>query len=105
MKKRVVLFLSFALVVLGFVGYATAADKPAASKPAAPAKAVELLDINSATAEQLAALPAIGDVYAKKIIDGRPYAQKDDLVNRKIITKLMYSKIRTLIIAKQAPTK
>jgi competence protein ComEA len=104
MKKRVVLFLSLAVVLLGLMGYATAADKPAADKPAAPAKA-ELLDINSATAEQLAALPAIGDVYAKKIIAGRPYAQKDDLVNRKIITKVMYGKIRELIIAKQAAKK
>lgn len=82
---------------------AKAADaKPADAKPAADkAPAAELLDINSATAEQLGALPGIGDVRAAAIIKGRPYKGKDDLVKKKILTPGVYKKIKDQIIAKQ----
>jgi competence protein ComEA len=77
---------------------AKAADaKPAADK----APAGDLLDINSATADQLGALPGIGDVRAAAIIKGRPYKGKDDLVKKKILTPGVYKKIKDLIIAKQ----
>jgi DNA uptake protein ComE-like DNA-binding protein len=69
----------------------------------AAVKPVELLDINSATKEQLAALPAIGDAYAQKIIDGRPYAKKSELKTRNIVPAKVYAKVAKLIIAKQAP--
>ena len=73
----------------------------AKAAPAAPAKTAELVNINTATKEQLAALPGIGDAYSQKIIDGRPYKAKSDLKARKIIPASEYSKISKLIVAKQ----
>ena len=67
----------------------------------APAPAADLIDINTATADQLKTLPGIGDAYAKRIIDGRPYASKNQLVSRGILPKATYDKIAAKIIAKR----
>ena len=75
--------------------------KMAPAAKMAPAPKVELLDINSATADQLDALPGIGKAYSAKIIAGRPYKGKDDLVNKDILPQKTYDGIKDKIIAKQ----
>lgn len=83
----------------------TVVSVPLGSSPvlaaAEKAAVADLLDINTATAEQLKALPGVGDAYSEKIIKGRPYQRKDELVQKKILPRAIYEGIKYKIVAKQ----
>jgi competence protein ComEA len=115
-KMRVVRYLgafglSIVLVLPGLAQTASPSKSPAApaahapsatsNAPAKPPVAGELLDINSASAEDLDKLPGVGPARAKAIIEHRPYFGKDDLVNKKIIPSNVYAQIKDKIIARQ----
>jgi len=80
----------------GGVGQTPAAKPSVAERIAADANK---LDLNTATAEQLKALPGMGDAYVKRIIEGRPYTAKNQLTTRGILPADAYEKIKDQVIA------
>lgn len=109
MSRMIGIVMVFVLAV-GLLGapaaFAQASkDKPAKTEAKAVDKKAELIDINTASADELQTLKGIGDAYAKKIIENRPYKGKDELVSKKVIPQATYKGIKGQIIAKQPAEK
>ena len=106
MKRKLAFSVLGLLITISLAaGSALAQGKDTAKKANTPAastqKKAELIDINSASKQELMTLPGIGDAYSQKIIDNRPYKGKNDLVQKNIIPQATYDKISGQIVAKQ----
>ena len=100
-KILIALVFAFAVVVYSPVRLQAAeTTTKAAEAKKAPSK-TKPLDLNSASIGDLKALPGIGDAYAQKIVDNRPYQKKDQLVSKKILPQATYDKIKDRVIAMQ----
>jgi len=96
--------LAFAMILPVAALAATGPDaKATTAHPAhvAHAKRMPAVDINTASKEDLMKLPGITDETAQKIVDGRPYKSKADLIKKSILTKAEYGKVRNRIVARQ----
>jgi competence protein ComEA len=105
--KRLITLLVVALFSIGVLGapagwaQAPKASPPPAKSESKPAMKHEPLDLNTASEDDLKMIPGIGDAYAKKIVQNRPYKRKDELVQKKVVPQTTYDKIKDHVVAKQ----
>ena len=95
------LFVGIWVLLLALPLFPSTVTVSSAGPPRPPTDVPDLFDINTATTEQLMALPGIGEAYSEKIIKGRPYARKDELVQKKVLPRATYEGIKYKSVARQ----
>ena len=99
--SRVLLLLVILLGMGGEIALSADSQKPPAADAKKDAARAEKLDLNTASVNELKAIGGIGEAHAKKIIDGRPYSRRRDLLNKKVIDQQTYDKIKDKVYTKR----
>src|SRR6266851_5109306 len=94
-------YFTFASIAATALALGVLTASPSIAQTTQPDAKSDLLDINSASSEELDALPGVGKAYSAAIIKGRPYKGKDELVQKKVVPQATYDKIKDKVIAKQ----